>query len=42
LGAQVRRQAEEAVAEADVIILVTDGREALKERFSGLRFPAFG
>ncbi len=27
LGAQVRRQAEEAVAEADVIILVTDGRE---------------
>jgi len=30
LGAQVRRQAEEAVAEADVIILVTDGREGLQ------------
>ena len=30
LGAQVRQQAEEAVAEADVIILVTDGREGLQ------------
>ena len=27
MGAQVRRQAEEAVAEADVILLVIDGRE---------------
>ncbi len=30
MGTQVRRQAEEAVAEADVIILVTDGREGLQ------------
>jgi len=31
IGALVRRQAEEAVAEADVIILVTDGREGPQE-----------
>ncbi len=31
MGAQVRRQAQEAVAEAEIILLVTDGREGPQE-----------